>query len=232
MKKRVTIGAALCLLIVLLLPVCYNAYKSEVLPSSGRPKTGFFKRLFGSGKAEKHLLKPAEYMAYCEEESNGLKSSRTIGDFVFSVFYQPVPYLALKELKSTTPDKAAMASKQEEYGPMSYFAFKIENTRWRDELMKLNLKSENEYYARLEYMSFKMQQDFKLIQGSDTLACSLFHFERVYGLAPFATFVMAFPTPAANREFKLWYHDKLFNNGIIMMDFESGFINQLPTLDI
>jgi hypothetical protein len=181
----------------------------------------------------KLVLKPYQYVEFCEDPGNGLKITKTIGDFSFSAFYKPANYLALRELPASQDvDPKAFSQKLEEYGDLTYFTFKIENPKAGEELLKVNAASANEYYGRLEYMAFKMQEDFKLLQDKDTLNCNLFHFERVYGLAPSATFVLAFPKINAGKDVQIWYHDKIFKNGIIIMNIKTEVINNLPKLEV
>ncbi len=205
--------------------------------TSGNPAVsdnkGFFGSVFADAGKECEQMKPIDYLAYCENTANGLKLTREMGDFVFSAFYQPISYLALNELKPLdTLTRTALESKVKEYGDMDYFSFKIQNTKSQGELLKIALRSESDYYARLEYLSFKMQQDFKLINGKDTLNCAMYHFERIYGLAPYATFVLAFPKINPKESLTFCFHDQLFNNGIIQLNFEQQQINNLPSLDI
>jgi hypothetical protein len=205
-----------------------TACKKNV-PAAGETN-GVLNALFRS-VPETGPLTPADYIEWCENEANGLKQTKEIGDFKFSAFMTPVDYLALKELKQDElPDAKKVAAGKKEYEGLTYFSFRIENTKQQDELLKINLSSDNEYYGRLEYFSFKMQQDFKLIAGNDTVACGLYHFERIYGLAPYATFVVGFPATSKNEDLKLWYHDNIFNNGIIILNFNKEIVNHLPKL--
>ena len=52
-----------------------------------------------------------------------------------------------------------------------------------------------EEQQRLYYLSFQMKENIRLIQGQDTLAPVLYHFERSFDLSPHRTFVMAFEEP-------------------------------------
>ncbi len=195
----------------------------------------FFEKLFSDDEAEiPKELSVKDYLSWCEDKTNGLIETKEIGDFRFSAFYKPANYLAISELKNDSIiSEKKINEKINDYGSLTYFSFKIENTKQQDELIKINLDSESDYYGRLEYFSFKMQQDFKLIQNNDTVDCGLYHFERIYGLAPHATFVLGFPVQfKSNADIKLWYQDKIFKNGIIILNFKSKAINNLPKLKI
>ncbi len=194
---------------------------------------GFFEKLFSSKKEIPEKLKPIEYINWCENQENELKQSKQIGDFTFSAFYQPLDYLAIKELnKEELMNSKNFSEKVKEYGEMTYCSFRMENSKANSELLKTDLSSDQQYYGRLEYMSFKMQEDFKLIQGKDTLPCSMYHFERIYNLAPYATFVLGFPKTNSKEDIKLWFHDKVFNNGIVILNFKTESVHNLPKLEI
>ncbi len=77
-------------------------------------------------------------------------------EILFSAFYQPARYLAVKELSHTdTLTGAVLQRKVEQYGDMTYFSFKIENNVHGGDLLKSNINNPEEYYGRLEYLSFK-----------------------------------------------------------------------------
>mgnify|MGYP000356640914 CR=1 FL=1 len=201
--------------------------------TGAKENKGFFEKLFASNKEVPSKLKPVEYINWCEDQENELKQSKQIGDFTFSAFYQPHDYLAIKELnKGESVNSKEFEEKIKEYGEMTYCSFRLENSKTNGELLKTDLSSDQQYYGRLEYMSFKMQEDFKLIQGNDTLPCSMYHFERIYSLAPYATFVLGFPKTDSKEDIKLWFHDKLFNNGIVILNFKTESIHNLPKLEI
>lgn len=191
---------------------------------------------FFSGSVQK--LEPAAYVNWVESDDNGLKVSKAIGDFTFTALYKPLEYLALSELRDSITKKA-VEDKVSEYEGMQYFTFRISAKDQQKELLKVNIKSDNEYYNRIEYFSFKMQNDLKLIDGKDTLNCILFHFERVYGLAPFATFVVGFPlTKEEEKNMKkktyndktFFYDDRVFGTGHIYMTIKEKNLNQIPEL--
>ena len=179
-------------------------------------------------------LAPADYINWIEDPSNGLVADKTIGDLTFSVFYKPVEYLVLKDLEADSTLKSKFPKRQKQYDGMDYFSFRIKSNTTDGELLRMSIKDENEYYARLEYISFKMQNDFKLITGTDTVDCGLYHYERTYGLAPHASFVLGFPK---NNDFgtsakQLLFEDKLFNKGNIYITIPAEKINSIPKLEI
>jgi hypothetical protein len=217
-----------------ILPSC-NSVEATTKDSEADGKKGMMESLTSlfSSKKEEIVLDPQNYMAWCENKENGLIADKQIGNFSFSAFYKTNAYQALKEsIDLDSLNETEFNKTLNEYGDMQYFSFRITDTKGNQELLKTNLKSESEYYARIEYLSFKMQDNFKLIDGTDTLKCSLYHFERVYGLAPYATFVLGFPkskTSEINGK-SLVYEDNLFNNGLIYLNIDKETLTNLPKL--
>lgn len=219
------------LLVIVLLCSCE---KFQVADATENTKTGFLNHIFSNSEASyPSTLKTEDYIKFCDDPATGLKKEKEIGDFIFSAFYQPKNYLALKEFKSEVSlSKKDIESKVAEYGDLTYFSFRIQNLKDQADLLKTDLENEAHYFSRLEYLSFKMQQDLKLVNGKDTLDCVIYHYERVYNLAPYATFVVAFPKTDNKQDIKFWYHDRLFNTGIIILNFDKKLLDNLPTPDL
>jgi hypothetical protein len=178
-------------------------------------------------------LAPKDYLLWNEDPKNGMISEKNIGDFSFSVFYKTPEYLAVKELSDDTISKEEFTKHVKEYEGMQYFSFKIQALNSEEELLKVGLNSENDYYSRIEYFSFKMQKDFKLIEGKDTLDCKLFHFERNYGLAPNATFTMGFESNKKYHGSKSFlYEDKIFNSGNVYLVLKEKNLSNVPQISI
>ncbi len=170
-----------------------------------------------------------DYATWIEDINNGLKVEKTIEDFTYSLQYKPTEYVALLELKKDSVHLSELNKKISEYDGLQYFSFRI-STESRTELLKKNLAGANEYYGRIQYFSFDMQKDLKLIEGKDTLDCVLFHFERVFGLAPYATFVLGFPIVNGEHDKTLYYNEKVFGAGKIYLTVKSKNIKKLPSV--
>jgi hypothetical protein len=229
MKGRVYIMFCLTSCLALVLFACNNVAgergsaeltnKSAISPSS---KTS----------EPKISLKPAEYIQWVENPENGFLLEKSINEFTYVALYKPVDYSSLVEiatLEKINPDKFKEVKKT--YEGMEYFTFKITCSATNDELLRYKSSSSSEYFNRLEYFSFKAQNDFNLLNGSDTVKCDLFHFERSFGLAPVLTFVIGFTKPQKQLgPITLIYEDKIFKNGIIKLLFEEAVLNSEPEL--
>jgi hypothetical protein len=115
---------------------------------------------------------------------------------------------------------------------MSYFKFRIGKSEGTGELLKYNLSSAQEYTNRLNYISFEMQKDIFLIQDKDTVYPGLYHYERVFEVAPYATIVLAFDNEKfkPENEFTIVYNDRLFKKGYIKYNYKAGQLIDLPKI--
>lgn len=86
------------------------------------------------------------------------------------------------------------------------------------ELLQYELTSEEEYKRRVEYYSFHINNDIKLVSKTDTLKCLFSTFERTYGVSPDITINCYFEKPKANNlssGYTIVFEDRYFNCGIV-----------------
>jgi len=180
----------------------------------------------------KKNLSTADYVSWVENESNGLSVTKSFEDIKYRLLYKPVDYILAKELINNAIEKNEIESRKKELGSMNYFTLRIESTT-SNELMRVNIKSEDEYYHRLEYFMSYMQDDIYLVDGTDTISPNLFHFERNYGLAPFNDFVLGF-TKASEKvnDLYLIYNDQVLETGKINIKINKADISGIPNLII
>lgn len=87
---------------------------------------------------------------------------------------------------------------------------------------------------RLNYLSFAMQKDIKLVEGKDTLNCALYHFERSYDITPYRTFVLAFQQKEINKgkDKTLILDLAYFKTGPIKLNFKGADLVRIPNLKL
>ena len=99
--------------------------------------------------------------------------------------------------------------------------------------MKLGLEQKEDYYLRLKYYSFDIQNDLKLIDGQDTMKCVFSHFERTYGILPYIKIVTAFEKSKKQGGDKIFsYNDKTFNKGIVNLMVKDKALKNIPDIKI
>ncbi|HEY1039938.1 MAG TPA: hypothetical protein VGF30_11060 [Bacteroidia bacterium] len=161
-----------------------------------------------------------EYINAVESKENGLLQEKEINGIIYSIQYQPVDYILYNEFKTCDLNVPAIQKRKEELGNLLYFELKIKAKDNTDVLMK-NLDNKDQYYDRLNYCSFDMQDDFSVINGGDTVISSLYHFQNNYGLHSHVSFMLAFDkAKQATDVCKMYYKDYAFGNGAILFEFD------------
>jgi len=176
-------------------------------------------------------LKPFEYVKWIDDDANGLNVKKEIGEYEFSVIYKPLEYIVLMETKDQNIKKDFLQKRMKELGNMQYFTFRVKSKKNR-EIMRAGIKSENEYYSRLEYFVSDAQDDISLIEGKDTLSCLLYHFERNYGVSPSNSIVLGFEKDRLENSYDktLVFNDHVLGVGPICLTLKNNDINKLPAL--
>lgn len=90
------------------------------------------------------------------------------------------------------------------------------------------------YFSRLEYFTSYAQYDMKLIQGTDTLLCSNYHFERFYDAAPFNTVISSFTAEnfALDKDFIVQFSYPFVEGKALEFEYDIDNIKKLPGFKI
>ncbi|MCU0436195.1 MAG: hypothetical protein MUC87_22250 [Bacteroidia bacterium] len=179
-------------------------------------------------------LSPAEYISWVEDAENGLHQEKTIGALRFSMQYKPADYVVLQDVKRTNFSSPEWDSLTKEVSDMQYYTLQIGTADGKD-ITRFNLGNDQEYYARQEYLSAGMQKDIQLVDGTDTLNCLMYHYERTYGISPDAKVVLAFDNKAPKTALQnktLILNDNHFGTGIIMLSIDAGSLRSIPQLTL
>jgi hypothetical protein len=186
---------------------------------------------FVINSCNKKPLNQTDYIAWVEDEDNGLSIGKSFEDIDYQILFKPVNYILAKELVNGGIKKATIESRKKELGEMLYFTLRI-TSKHSNELLNANIKNENEYYQRLEYFMSYMQDDIYLVEGKDTISCSLYHYERNYGLAPYNNFVIGFNKLNAEIQDKIFiYEDKVLGTGKIIFKIKKEDIENVPEIN-
>jgi len=176
-----------------------------------------------------HSLKPIEYVKYVEDNKNGLHLKQTRQQFIYSLQYKPLDYVALEELRQEQVTASELQQEKKSFGNMQYFTFRISSSDSTKDILKEGTTTNEEYSQRQNYFDFHIQRDLKLIEDGDTLACRLCHCIRTYGLTPYADFVLAFEGNHKSKVDMLFkYDDKILNTGAVDFVIKNSSIKNLP----
>jgi hypothetical protein len=173
-----------------------------------------------------------EYIKFIEDESNGLKVSEAIGEFVFIVQYKPADYMALLEQRTAEIDKVQFLKTKEELSNLEQFNITIESKSGKAEMLKTDIRNDQEYFRRIEYFTMEAEKDFKLITGYDTVSCGLYHFERSYDITPYSKIVLGFEKKISeSKEDRLIsFNESILGIGNINFRIKNKDIKNIPQL--
>ena len=97
-----------------------------------------------------------------------------------------------KDIEKNVLEKAQIDSLKKVYSPFVNFIFKISCNDNATSPLKYNVVSNEEFSNRLQYCSFNIQEDFRLIHNKDTVFCTNAHFIQEYDLRPYNIIILSF----------------------------------------
>ena len=175
-------------------------------------------------------LPPEDYMKWCNNPENGLIIRKEYPPFVFSLEYRPQDLVALQNTVGEETDQVEFSGQLEELRQYQYYNFKISSEANVD-FLKAGIQSQQEYFERIGYFSSFAQPDF--LDGTDTLTCAMYHFERNYGISPYQTIILGFQNPNPDVENKtLVYLDKVLGVPEVRLQITAESIKQIPNLKL
>lgn len=168
------------------------------------------------------------------KEANGnLTESKIIEDFEFKLTYKPHLVMIIQD-KDSIPDIETIKSEALQYENLHYMTLSIKNKTWNSELLKFNAGSPEEYSERINYYSFRCQNDLYFIEDKDTLKGAFVNFERAFDISPVLNITIAFERKRKGpyHDLSFVYDDKIFNNGKIKFELNSELISMFNSPEI
>ena len=186
--------------------------------------------LFASCKQKS--LYPDQYVQWVLNPDNGLRVVKEMIELDFELIYKPIEFKLIQEFGEEIIDANKFEERKKELTGYEYFNFRI-TSKVASELLVTNIHSQQEFDERLNYFVGDAQNDFSLVQDGDTIPCSIYHFERNYGIAPYNTMVLAFKSNGDNlNDKKIIYHDRVFGNGPIILSISKESLKKLPQIKL
>ena len=184
------------------------------------------------GACESKALSPKQYLHWIATHKDQLTvSSSKDGEILHSITYIPAGWLAIKEAGEKQPRQIADALM--EYNGLEYYRLRLALRSGQGDILQYAAANTDEYYARVSYFSFDMQNDVSMLIGKDTFPCRLFHFERNYGAAPYLDFMLGFDPPeTGNVDRTLIYYDPVYSNTPVTMIMAGENITRIPKLKL
>jgi len=178
------------------------------------------------------LMPVKDYVQWVQNTGNGFRKEKTIKDLTFSAQFKPYEYIVCLEEKQHELADSIVKKRVSELKDMQYYDLRISLNNAQSELLKHDLSSAQQYQERVNYFAFGMQRDIQLVEGTDTLPCAMYHFERSFDVSPVSVFLLGFPirngeTP---EDKTLLVYDRIFNTGLIKFTFSKKELKNLPKL--
>lgn len=173
--------------------------------------------------AEKESYSDLQFRYYNLEKAGWRSKNYTqqIKDIKYSATEVPIQYYILRGRQGanlTEIDSIYQSNKKERV-----FEFVLQEENEKD-LLKGGYTS-LDYTKALEYMSFQIQNDFKVVTSkNDTIPCIGAHYERNYNVAPYNKILLYFTDINPNEKLQLLYNDRLFGNGLLKFSFKENLL--------
>lgn len=172
---------------------------------------------------------PGELAVWVKAPENGMVQEKSLGNFTYTVMYKPASYVALQSLAGEQGvNKARYEEELKAVGSMLYFTFQVAHADAQDAFMA-DVENEQEYGARVSYFMNDAQQDFMLVNGTDTLPCTLYHYERDYGISNKESISLGFDPgnkPVKNLQFI--YNDQQLGTGPVKVTYTEAQLHAIP----
>lgn len=222
---------------------CFNIYAivfSLILISCNNKETGTNNAIYATNSSGEKIpngqtlsnteLSPLEYVTWMRDIEHGLYKEKTIDNLTYAVQYKTEDYVTCIEADDKT-NIQFKKSENETSDFVHFFDFKIKIENHNGEILKYNLSSPLQYDNRVKYLSFGAEKDIYLVDGIDTIPCSIYHFERAYDVAPELTMILGFTSKQKFVSSKtLVFQDKLFDKGIIKFTIPANELASIPKI--
>jgi hypothetical protein len=136
-------------------------------------------------------LRPADYVAWMNQDENKVSSAEQLNGITYSFTFLPQELVALQHLRDTVRLRNQFTDELDAIKAYQYYTLSIA-TPTGQSILSYRADNESEREKRSEYYSFAMQRDIKLVEGTDTLACAMYHFENSFGVMPYTNLMIGF----------------------------------------
>ncbi len=186
------------------------------------------------GPLSYEISSQAEAKAFLGDEKEKGVYETKLKDVNFKLSYIPAEAMALRELGD--PSQTAQASFDtlvKSYESLLFFDLEISIDHFNEEMIHYGIVANDEasFENRVAYYSFGMQKDISLVSGKDTIPCTVYHYERNYGVSPQNHFMLGFRTSRV-KDVVLVYHNQLLATGPVKFALKEQDLTYHPKITI
>ncbi len=185
----------------------------------------------------------AEYAHYLTDAASGLTQKQSKGKMGFSATYQPLDFVAGRQLEAEARNESGLKKAEAAYLGMQYVNFELYTegaAAGQNTLKQLIEKQvgEAQWAETLSYYNFGMQSDLGLVSGIDTLPCAFYHLEQTGNLGNRMRFFVGFRDdkklmkPHFIDDLRLYYFDRTVSKDTLYFTFSKDKLNQTPDLKL
>jgi len=171
-----------------------------------------------------------EYIDWVSSYS-GFNDFKSIAGINYALSYRPAEAIAIQKLKNGKITKESIEKISNELEGVNYFVLRL-STNDGCPVLEKNLSVKEEYFQRIQYYSFLMENDVFLIDGADTIKCCFYNFERDYEVSPFLTVTLGFDDIAKSDNYQFVLIDKVFNNGKVIFSIDRKLQKAKPIINL
>ena len=186
---------------------------------------------FGCDKA----LEVKEYVQFIKNPDNGLKKQKKVGAIIADLQFKPVPFIIANELRKHNINATEFNFRKKELQGLQYYNLQLGvDPSLNKNITTYNSNSLEDQQERLYYLSYQLKNDIRLIQGTDTLAPILYHFERTYDISNHRTFVLAFEEKEYSSilDKTLIIHSPILGTGPFKLKIKASDLQNIPNLKL
>jgi len=176
---------------------------------------------------EKKKLKPNEYISYMNSNENSFTRERKFNNIKYKLKIQPAEILALHE-NDLSAEKIQKSINY--YKDKLNFILIIEDDG--SYKVRSTVFEKEKYGTVLSYANTDLKKDFTLINGKDSVYCSLLHLESANSIQPVIRMTIGFTgIQKLESDLTLIYNDNIFSNGPLKFYYSKEALNDLPQLN-
>lgn len=190
--------------------------------------------MLGLASCSNREVPPAEYVHYVQNPANGLQVNQKVNGVSYTLQYEPVDYCVMLEKRSFSIPKEVFKQEYNRFKGLEHYTLKIDK-EGTDKLM--NVLSDTSAYkkSKTTYFDFAIQKDIKLIEGTDTIPCSICQLDANTGISPYYTYTLGFyhkSGTAGSADRVVYFQSKPLNTGNVLLCVKNKAIKNIPGLKI
>ena len=157
-------------------------------------------------------VSPLDYIEWIENQDNGLRKEKTIGDYRFEIQYCPKNYLQIKRGNYDSTSSTEIIKNNSGL----CFIFRIERLSDKDNHSLFQLINE---------------ANFSLISESDTIRSSMVLYENNFKISSIESYSVYFDVYQIKNDIRFVYQDEVLTTGPVIFSFKIQDIKRIPEIN-